>query len=416
MKSFINVSADSHFSIHNIPFGIFKPDKNQKPRAGAAIGEYVLDLSVIDDAGLLSYNSTEKNIFEKSSLNAFMALGRKTCSGIRIAIQNLLKEENPVLRDDVKLRDKAFHKINDVILCLPAEVGDYTDFYSSRDHATNVGVMFRGKENALMPNWLYLPVAYHGRASSIVISGTDIIRPKGQVKSDEKEFPEFRATSQLDLELEMGFFVGQGNPLGKSIPVQEAEEHIFGMVLVNDWSARDIQKWEYVPLGPFLAKNFATSISPWVVMLDALEPFRIIGVEQNPEPLPYLKNKNFTYNIELEVYLKTEKNPEPFKITHSNFKYLYWNIAQQLVHHTITGCNLRTGDLLASGTISGPEKSSLGCLLELTWKGTEPIKLSNGEERTFLQDGDELIIKGYCQGDGYRVGFGEVTGKILSAV
>jgi fumarylacetoacetase len=214
----------------------------------------------------------------------------------------------------------------------------------------------------------------------------------------------------------MGFFVGQGNPLGSPVPVQEAEEHIFGMVLVNDWSARDIQKWEYVPLGPFLAKNFATSISPWVVILDALEPFRIKGVEQNPEPLPYLKNKNFTYNIELEVFLKTQKNPQAFKITHSNFKYLYWNIAQQLAHHTVTGCNLRTGDLLVSGTISGPEKSSRGCLLELTWKGTEPIKLPNGEERTFLQDGDELIIKGFCQGDGYRVGFGEVTGKILPAV
>jgi fumarylacetoacetase len=298
-------------------------------------------------------------------------------------------------------------------MCLPVEIGDYTDFYSSRDHATNVGVMFRGKDNALMPNWLHLPVAYHGRASSIIISGTDIIRPKGQVKNDDKEFPEFKLTSQLDIELEMGFFIGQGNNLGEPVSINDAENHIAGMVIVNDWSARDIQKWEYVPLGPFLAKNFATSISPWVVLLDALEPFRIEGVEQSPEPLSYLKNENFTYNIELEVYLKTEKNSEPFKITHSNFKYLYWNIAQQLAHHTVTGCNLRTGDLLASGTISGPEKSSRGCLLELSWRGTEPLILPNGEKRTFLLDGDEIIIKGFCRGDGYRIGFGEVTGKIL---
>ncbi len=415
MKSFIDVPFDSDFSIYNIPLGIFKPSSKAKPRVGSAIGNYVLDLSVINSAGLLNYKPERKNVFEYPSLNFFFSLGRKACSEIRLEIQNLLKDDNPLLRDNSKLREKAFSKIDDVIMCMPAEIGDYTDFYSSRDHATNVGVMFRGKDNALMPNWLHLPVGYHGRASSVIISGMDIIRPRGQVKNPDKDFPEFKSTSQLDIELEMGFFIGQGNNLGEPVSINEAENHIAGMVLVNDWSARDIQSWEYVPLGPFLAKNFATSISPWVVMLDALEPFRINGVEQIPEPLPYLRNKNFTYNIELEVYLKTPKSSEPFKITHSNFKYLYWNIAQQLAHHTITGCNLRTGDLLASGTISGPEKSTRGCFLELSWRGTEPIELPNGETRTFLQDGDEIIIKGYCPGNGYRVGFGEVSGKILPA-
>jgi fumarylacetoacetase len=413
MKSFITVTKDSQFPIQNIPFTVFKPVNSSEQRVGIAIGDYILDLSILDTSGLLIYDSSERNIFGKPSLNAFMSLGSKKCSDIRHQIQKLLKEGNPVLRDNNELRNKSFHKINDVILYMPVEIGDYTDFYSSKE--TNVGIMFRGKENALMPNWLHLPVAYHGRASSIVLSGTDIIRPKGQVKKNDKEFPDFQPTSELDIELEMGFFIGKGNKLGEPVPVNNATEHIFGMVLVNDWSARDIQRWEYVPLGPFLAKNFATSISPWVVMLDALEPFKVKGVEQIPEPMPYLKNENFTYDIKLEVYLKTEKNPELYKISDSNFKYLYWNIAQQLAHHTITGCNLRTGDLLASGTISGPEKENRGCLLELTWKGTEPINLPNGEERTFLQDGDEIIIKGYCQGDGYRIGFGEVMGKIIPA-
>ena len=415
MKSFITVTEDSHFPIQNIPFTVFKPDNSSEPRVGIAIGDFILDLYILDESGLLKYESNERNIFGKPSLNAFMSLGSKKCSVIRYQIQELLKEDNPILRDDNELRNKSFHKTADVTLCMPVEIGDYTDFYSSREHATNVGIMFRGKENALMPNWLHLPVAYHGRASSIILSGTEIIRPKGQVKKNDKEFPDFQPTSELDIELEMGFFIGKGNELGKPVPVDNATEHIFGMALVNDWSARDIQRWEYVPLGPFLAKNFATSISSWVVMLDALEPFKIKGVEQNPEPLPYLKNDNFTYDIELEVYIKTEKNPELYKICDSNFKYLYWNIAQQLAHHTITGCNLRTGDLLASGTISGPEKENRGCLLELSWKGTEPLKLPNGEERTFLKDGDEIIIKGYCHGDGYRIGFGEVTGKIIPA-
>jgi fumarylacetoacetase len=274
--------------------------------------------------------------------------------------------------------------------------------------------MFRGKENALMPNWLHLPVAYHGRASSVVLSGTDIVRPKGQTKADDAEMPSFGPSKLLDFELELGFFIGTGNKLGEPISIEKADENIFGMVLVNDWSARDIQKWEYVPLGPFLAKNFATSISPWVVTLEALEPFKTKRTEQIPKPLPYLQSKgDWLYDINLEVKIKTANSNEQFIISRSNSKNLYWDICQQLVHHSVTGCNMRTGDLLASGTISGQTKDSYGSLLELTWRGTEPIKLPDGEERKFLQDGDTLIINGWCDGNGYRIGFGEVSGKIL---
>jgi len=299
-------------------------------------------------------------------------------------------------------------------MCMPVEIGDYTDFYSSKEHATNVGIMFRGKDNALMPNWLHIPIAYHGRASSIVVSGTDVIRPKGQTKPAGSEEPVFGLTKLLDFELEMGFFIGQGNPLGEPIPIDKTYDHIFGMVLVNDWSARDIQTWEYQPLGPFLAKNFATSISPWVVTMEALEPFKVSGPNQEPAPMEYLQSKcNWAYNIALDVAIETPGLQEPFIISQTNFKYMYWNICQQLAHHTVNGCNTKTGDMMASGTISGPAKDSYGSMLELTWRGENPIKLPNGEERKFLHDGDTLTISGYCQGDGYRVGFGKVTGKIL---
>jgi fumarylacetoacetase len=411
LKSFIQVSPDSHFPLQNIPFGVFKPKPDDRPRVCTAIGNFILDLSELERAGLLK----TKSVFNKSSLNAFMSLGKESCSDIRLQIQKLLSLENSTLKDNIELRKKSFYELKDAWLCLPVEIGDYTDFYSSKYHAYNVGVMFRGKENALMPNWVHLPVGYHGRASSIVVSGTNIIRPRGQIKSADNPNPFFSKTMQLDMELEMGFFMGTGNKLGESIPVSTALNSIFGMTLVNDWSARDIQSWEYVPLGPFLSKNFATSISPWIVMLDALEPFKIEGEVQEPEPLEYLRIKNFTYNIELEVYLQTEKNPEPVKISHSNFKYLYWNIAQQLAHHTVSGCNMKTGDLLASGTISGPEKSTRGCMLELTWRGAEPLQLPGGETRDFFEDGDIVTITGYCQGDGYKIGFGEVKGKILPA-
>lgn len=416
MKSFIHYSADTHFPIQNLPYGVFKPKPDGNSRIGVAIGEFILDLSVLEDKGLLKNSSSEKNLFNRSSLNLFMSQDKKVWKEIRTQLQSLLSEENSTLKDNKELRQEAFIEMQDAIMCLPVEIGDYTDFYSSKEHATNVGIMFRGKENALMPNWLHLPVAYHGRASSIVISGTDIVRPKGQTKPTDAENPVFGASKLMDFELEMGFFIGKGSNLGNSISVDKAEEHIFGMVIVNDWSARDIQAWEYVPLGPFLAKNFATSISPWVVTLDALEPFRCASPKPEFEPLPYLENKgDKTFDIQLHVYLQNEKLPAPFEICHSNFKYLYWNMPQQLAHHTVNGCNMQTGDLLASGTISGDTKDSRGSMLEITWRGAEPIKLPNGEERKFINDGDTVIMSAYCEGEGYRVGFGEVSGKILPA-
>lgn len=301
---------------------------------------------------------------------------------------------------------------------LPVQIGDYTDFYSSREHATNVGTMFRGKDNALQPNWLHIPVGYHGRSSSVVVSGTDLHRPMGQTKADDADKPSFGPSRLVDFELEMGFFVSGGNDLGSTLCMKDAEEHIWGLALVNDWSARDIQKWEYVPLGPFLAKNFGTSISPWIVTPEALSPFRAEGPKQtDPEVLDYLKPErpDLTYDINLEVLLKGEKMDEPHKICTSNFKYLYWSMAQQLVHHSITGCNMRTGDLLASGTISGPTENSYGSMLELSWRGSKPLKFPNGEERKFLQDGDSVILTGWAQGNGYRVGFGTCEGKVLPA-
>jgi fumarylacetoacetase len=343
-----------------------------------------------------------------------MSAGRAAWSEVRAAISRLLRSDEPTLRDNTPLRNSALIPMADVEMLLPAEIGDYTDFYSSRQHAHNVGTMLRGPDKALMPNWLHLPVAYHGRASSIVVSGTDLRRPNGQTKADDADAPTFGPSRSVDFELEMGFFVGPGNALGEAIPLARAEEHIFGLVLVNDWSARDIQKWEYVPLGPFLAKNFGTSISPWVVPLEALEPFRVSGPSQDPRPLPYLQaSAPGAFDIRLEVALQTAKMDCPQRICASNFKHLYWTLAQQLAHHTVNGCNLRPGDLLASGTISGPTPDSFGSLLELAWKGTKPLAFPNGETRIFLQDGDRVAMKAWCEGKGYRVGFGEVTGQIL---
>lgn len=415
-RSFIDVTPDSHFPIQNLPYGIFTPNAGGSPRVGVAIGEYVLDLSVIEGAGLLADAKLPDGTFAHASLNPFMALGRETWQAVRKILQALLDADNPTLRDNNDLRGQALISMADVTLHLPVEIGDYTDFYSSREHATNVGTMFRGKENALMPNWLHLPVAYHGRASSVVVSGTPLHRPHGQTNRDNPTVPEFTTSRNMDFELEMGFFVGPNNDHGDPINVNNAMEHIFGMVLVNDWSARDIQKWEYQPLGPFLAKNLGTSISPWVVTMDALEPFRAPSPAQDPEPLPYLQGEaNRAYDIHLEVHLQSETMPLPMVIAKSNFKHMYWTVTQQLAHHTITGCNMRTGDLLASGTISGPTEDSYGSLLELTWRGTKPIQLPNGEERRFLEDNDTLTITGWCDGDGYRVGFGEVTGQLLPA-
>lgn len=413
-RAFLEIPADSHFPIQNLPYGIFSPSAGGAPRVGVAIGAWVLDLSVLAEAGLLGEGATAR--FAQPTLNAFMAQGRAVWRTVRATLQALLDAETATLRDDEALRARALHPLDAVTMHLPAAIGDYTDFYSSREHATNVGIMFRGKENALMPNWLHLPVGYHGRASSVVLSGTDVRRPLGQSNPDDGPTPTFGPSRLLDFELEMGFFVGPGNALGEPVPVGQAPEHIFGLVLVNDWSARDIQKWEYQPLGPFLAKNFATSISPWVVTLEALEPFRCAGPEQEPTPLPYLRDEGAgAYDIHLEVHLQSPAMAEPLPICRSNFRYLYWRMSQQLAHHTITGCNLRPGDLLASGTISGPTPDSFGSLLELTWRGTQPIALPTGEERRFLQDGDRLTMTGWCQGEGYRVGFGEVTGRVLPA-
>ncbi|MBS1517666.1 MAG: fumarylacetoacetase [Bacteroidetes bacterium] len=417
MKSFIEVKNDSDFPLQNLPYGIFAKDENEIPHAGTAIGDYIFDLTAAEKKGLINSEDTAgKKVFTNGTLNEFMSCSKEVHREFRKIITSLLDENNPKLRDNKELRSECLIKMENVKMQMPVQIGDYTDFYSSKQHATNVGIMFRGKENALMPNWLHIPVAYHGRASSVVISGTDIVRPKGQTKAEDAEMPSFGPSRLLDFELETGFFIGKGNKLGDPISIENASDHIFGMVLVNDWSARDIQKWEYVPLGPFLGKNFATSISPWIVTMEALEPFRIRGEKQEPEPLPYLKSSgNNSFNIKLDVYIKPKDSDKEELISESNFKNLYWDIYQQLAHHTVNGCNMKTGDLLASGTISGPDKYSYGSLLELTWRGSEPIKLSSGDELKFLRDGDELIIKGYCQGDCYRIGFGEVRGKILPA-
>jgi len=416
LRSFIEIAKDSHFPLENLPFGVFKP-RDKPARIGVALGEYVVDLSALERCGLFKDLPPETSAaMSRDWLNEFLALGRPAWRKVRELLQKLLSAEAPTLREDEKLRERVLHRQSDVVMQLPVKIGNYTDFYSSYHHAHNVGTMLRGPENALMPNWKWLPVAYHGRASSVVVSGTDVQRPQGQIKSPDATAPLFGPTKSLDYELEMAFLIGPGNSLGQPVPIDRALDHIFGFVLMNDWSARDIQAWEYQPLGPFLAKNFCTSISPWVVMLEALEPFRQPLPRQDPEPLPYLRAKNdFTFDIQLEAKLRTAKMKSPHSITRTNFQNLYWSVSQQLAHHAIGGCNLQPGDLLASGTISGETEESRGCLLELTWRGANPLKLPNGETRKWLEDGDTVALTGWCQGDGYRVGFGEVSGKILPA-
>ncbi len=417
LRSFVPVPPESHFPIQNLPYGVFSRHGERRTHVGVAIGDQVLDLTVLEERGLLRVPPPyPARVFVGRTLNPFLTLGRASWQETRAQVSKLLRADEPTLRDDADLRKLVLVPQADVTMHMPVAVGDYTDFYSSREHATNVGTMLRGADKALMPNWLHLPVAYHGRSSSLVVSGTNVRRPKGQSKPDGADAPVFGPSRSLDFELETGVIVGPGNELGRPVPVGQAEEHLFGMVLVNDWSARDVQAWEYVPLGPFLAKNFATSVSPWVVPLEALEPFRTAGPVQDPEPLPYLRQTGpHAYDIRLEARLQTARMDRPHTITATNFKYLYWSMAQQLAHHTVNGCNLRPGDLLASGTVSGPTPDSLGCLLELTWRGARPLTLPSGEQRAFLQDGDRLTLTGWCQGDGYRVGFGEVTGKVLPA-
>jgi fumarylacetoacetase len=413
--SFIPVTFDSLFPIQNLPYAAFSPKNGGAPRIGVRIGDFLLDLSALEQAGLLDAGPPH-TLFDQPTMNRFMVAGRPVWSRIRAQLQELLSEDYPKLRDDRALRARVFYPANNVALHLPAAIGDYTDFYSSKEHATNMGVMIRGKDNPLMPNWLYLPVGYHGRASSVVVSGTDFHRPRGQITPDDAEAPVFSVSRVMDFELEMGYFIGPGNALGEPIPVEEAEERLFGMTLVNDWSSRDIQRWEYQPLGPFLSKNLATSIAPYVVPLEALEPFRCAGPEQNPPPLDYLKIEgDRAFDIHLEVRLQSAAMTEPVVISRSNFRYMYWNMSQQLAHHTVTGCNMRPGDLMASGTLSGPEPDSYGSMLELTWRGTRPLTLPGGDTRKFLEDGDRVTMTGWCEGDGYRIGFGEVTGRLLPA-
>ncbi len=410
-QSFITVAANSDFPLQNLPYGVFQP-QGEAARVGVAIGNDVLDLATLEAAGLLQTGS--EPVFNQATLNAFIALGRPVWQQVRARLQQLLSADCAELRDNADLRAKAFYPQAAVAMLLPIEVPGYTDFYSSKEHAYNVGCMFRDPKNALMQNWSELPVGYNGRASSVVVSGTDLVRPSGQIKLPNEERPVFSACRKLDFELETGFIVGKATALGEPIAIEEAENHIFGMVLLNDWSARDIQQWEYVPLGPFNAKTFGTSISPWVVTLEALAPFRCASPVQEPQPLPYLR-ENTANNYDINLQVAIAANGSETVISNTNFKHMYWSMMQQLTHHTIAGCNVRVGDLMGSGTISGPEKDSRGSLLELTWNTTEPLTLEGGEQRGFLEDGDTLIMRGHCQKDGLRIGFGEVRGTVLPA-
>jgi fumarylacetoacetase len=412
--SFIPVDPASDFPIQNLPYGVFSTSALPAPRVGVAIGGFVLDLwELAQDCRI---DVVEPAVFAAPSLNSFMALGPKVWSKTRARLSELLRHDHPELRDNPELRQRALVPMADVKLHLPIAVSGYTDFYSSKEHATNVGVMFRGKDNALQPNWLHMPIGYNGRASTVVVSGTKVRRPHGQLKPPSADVPSFGPCKRLDFELEMGVVIGQASPIGEMLSEARAESMIFGFVLLNDWSARDIQQWEYVPLGPFQAKAFATSISPWVVPREALEPFRLHGPEQNPMPLPYLRQAQpNNYEMELDVALRAGPMNAEQSICRTNFKYMYWSSVQQLVHHASSGCAMNVGDLLGSGTISGPEKHQRGSLLEISWNGTEPLELSGGIQRTFLEDGDSLVMRGWCQGDGFRVGFGEVEGTITPA-
>jgi fumarylacetoacetase len=413
LRSFIAVDPDSDFPIQNLPYGVFSA-RGLAPRVGVAIGDQVLDLWELEQDGRFAFG--EIGVFSQASLNAFMALGPKMWAKTRARISELLRHDHPELRDNDELRKLALVPMRDVKLHMPITVAGYTDFYSSKEHATNVGVMFRGKDNALQPNWLHMPIGYNGRASTVVVSGTKVKRPRGQLKPPSAEAPHFGPCKRLDFELEMGVVVGQASAMGEMLSEAQAEQMIFGFVLLNDWSARDIQQWEYVPLGPFQAKAFATSISPWVVTREALEPFRLHGPAQAPEPLPYLRQAQpNNYDMELDVSLRASQMNAAQTIGRTNFKYMYWSSVQQLVHHASSGCAMNVGDLLGSGTISGPEKHQRGSLLEISWNGSEPVELDGGVKRTFLEDGDSLVMRGWCQGDGYRVGFGEVEGTILPA-
>ncbi|MDG1798544.1 MAG: fumarylacetoacetase [Flavobacteriales bacterium] len=413
-KSWVEISENSDFPIQNLPFGVFSTKRKSK-RVGVAIGNQILDLANLYELGYLSSLSFCEHCFNNEFLNRMMGHGKIEIRELRNRISELLNISNDELYKDKKHLKLVLDLQSSATMHLPIKIGDYTDFYSSEQHAFNVGSMFRDPNNALLPNWKHIPVAYHGRSSSIIPSGQDVIRPKGQQKQDESENPIFGASKLLDFELEMGFITFEGKPLGEQIFTEEADDFIFGMCLFNDWSARDIQKWEYVPLGPFLAKNFASSMSCWIVTLDALEPFRTSGPVQNPKVLPYLEYKNDKHlNIDLSVSIKIP-NGEEKVVTESNYKHMYWNMNQQLAHHSVNGCNINCGDLLASGTISGPQKGSFGSMLEISWRGTQPVSMPDGSERKFINDGDTVIFRGAATNGSYKVGFGELVSKVLPA-
>ena len=408
-------TPDQDFPIQNLPFGIFTTAAQPQPHVGVAIGDQILDLAVLVRHGLVELPEHTVNA---GNLNGLIALGNVVWSTLRARLSTLLRADCATLRDQSVLHAAALIPQADAQLLLPVAIGGYTDFYSSREHATNVGSMFRDPKNALLPNWLELPVGYNGRASSVVVSDTPVRRPNGQTKAPDQDRPQFGPSKKLDIELETGFIIGRGNALGEPIACADAEQHIFGMVLLNDWSARDIQTWEYVPLGPFNSKTFATTISPWVVTLEALAPCRIATPVQEPQPLAYLQHQPglaYGVDIALEVELTGQGSTEPDTISRSNYRHMYWSMAQQLAHHTASGCNTNIGDLMGSGTISGPTPDSCGSLLELTWNGTRLLTLADGSTRQFIEDGDTLTLRGWAQGQGVRIGFGLCRGKILPA-
>eukprot|EP01063_Lacrimia_lanifica_P024267 TRINITY_DN32208_c0_g1_i1.p2 TRINITY_DN32208_c0_g1~~TRINITY_DN32208_c0_g1_i1.p2 ORF type:complete len:424 (+),score=149.66 TRINITY_DN32208_c0_g1_i1:52-1323(+) len=416
-RSWVAHDADSDFPIQNIPFGVYQL-KGQEPRCCTAIGDQVVDLKELANAG--HFEARTQAAFQEKTLNAFMGLKKADWTAARKVIQGLLDSGCVTLSQNAALKAKVFHNLSDVQMLLPCQIGDYTDFYSSREHATNLGKMFRPGGAPLLPNWLHLPVGYHGRSSSIVPSGTPIRRPCGQTRPDDTKPPVFTKCKLLDMEVEVAAYVGTGTELGDAISINDAKDHVFGLSLFNDWSARDMQKWEYVPLGPFLAKNFASTVSPWIITMDALEPFIVAGPPQgvngDPEPLPYLQqNYSGAVDLKLSAKLRPAGTQELVTLTETNFKYMYWSVFQQLTHHTVNGVNVKPGDMYASGTISGPNEGSYGSMIEITWRGTKPVDCGKGGERKFFQDGDSVMMSGYCEGEGYRIGFGPCEGTILPA-
>ena len=410
--SWLHVDKNSDFPIQNIPFGVFLT-RDDIITIGTRIGDTAIDLGALHQLGYFDNIPLTEDIFLQDTLNDFIADGRQTWRAVRNRIADIFDANNNSLRSNAAHKEVVLFRLDEIEMQLPVHIGDYTDFYASKEHATNVGTMFRGAENALMPNWLHLPVGYHGRSSTIIPSGIPVHRPQGQTLPNGSENPVFGPSKLVDFELEMAFITTNANDIGEPIPIEDAESYIFGLVLFNDWSARDIQKWEYVPLGPFLSKNFASSISPWIITLDALEPFRTAGPEQSPEPLPYLQfSGNRSFDIKLEAAIQPIDAQETV-VTRSNFKYLYWNMAQQLAHHSVNGCRINAGDMMGSGTISGPDPSSYGSMLELSWRGEKPVVLTNDQSRKFIEDYDTVIMRGYCENKGTRIGFGEVRSQLL---